>query len=72
MRINYILRSYRFDEDLIKKLNLLDKYSIVESRFVRQAINEKLQRDLPKLKIKQRVNSLKYVILSEYEYLVLL
>ena len=51
MRINYILRSYRFDEDLIKKLNLLDKYSIVESRFVRQAINEKLQRDLPKLKI---------------------
>jgi len=51
MRINYILRSYRFDKDLIEMLSQLDKYNIVESRFVRQAIAEKLKRDLPKLKI---------------------
>ena len=51
MRINYILKSYRFDKTLVEKLNQLDKYRIVESRFVRQAIEEKLHRDLPKLKI---------------------
>lgn len=47
------LKSYRFSEDLVKQLSELEKYNIVESRFVRLAIEEKLKRDLPKLKIEK-------------------
>lgn len=36
----------RVSEDLEKKLSELKKYSIVESKFVRLAIEEKLQRDM--------------------------
>ena len=60
MRINYILRSYRFSDDLTKKLDKLKQYRIVESRFVRQAIEEKLQRDLPKLKIESETIKLPF------------
>ena len=58
MRINYILKSYRFSEYLTEKLSNLKKYNIVESKFIRQAIEEKLQRDLPKIKTKHK--SFKY------------
>ena len=47
------IRRYRFDDDMIKKLDKLKEYSFVESRFVRLAVEEKLQRDLPKLKIEK-------------------
>lgn len=40
----------RVSLDLNKKLSKLKEYSIVESKFIRLAIEEKLQRDLPKLK----------------------
>lgn len=53
MRKHAKLKSYRFSTELVEKLELLDKYNIIESKFVRLAIEEKLQRDLPKLKIKQ-------------------
>ena len=50
MRTHTKLKSYRFSESLTKQLSELQKYSIVESKFVRLAIEEKLKRDLPKLK----------------------
>jgi len=40
----------RISVDLNKKLLKLKEYSIIESKFIRLAIEEKLQRDLPKLK----------------------
>jgi hypothetical protein len=43
-------RRYNLSEELINKLDQLKQYNIVESRFVRIAIEEKLQRDIPKLK----------------------
>jgi len=49
------LRSYKFSESMDKQLLELKKYSIVESKFVRIAIAEKLAKDLPKLKIKQEI-----------------
>lgn len=45
-------RRYRFTNSEFQKLELLKKYSIVESKFVRLAIQEKFERDFPKLKIK--------------------
>lgn len=53
MRINYKLRCYRFSDELTEKLDQLKKYRIIESKFIRQAIEEKLERDLPKLKVKK-------------------
>jgi len=47
------LRSYKFTEDMNKQLLKLKEYSIIESKFVRLAIQEKLDRDLPKLKIEK-------------------
>jgi hypothetical protein len=56
MKILYKSRRYRFGEETYKKLERLKEYSIIESHFVRKAIEEKLDRDLPKLKIeKERV-----------------
>ena len=46
-------RRYRMPVELFNKLDKLKEYSIVESRFVRQAIEEKLQRDLIKLKLEK-------------------
>lgn len=60
MRINYILRTYRFSNELIEKLDQLRKYRIVESRFVRQAIEEKLQRDLPLIREKHHQTKLPF------------
>jgi hypothetical protein len=51
MRKHCKLKTYRFSNELVEKLDQLQKYSIVESKFVRLAIEEKLLRDLPKLKI---------------------
>jgi hypothetical protein len=45
------IRRYRFSDNEVLLLASLKKYSIIESNFVRQAIAEKLQRDLPALKI---------------------
>lgn len=53
MRTHTKLKTYRFSESLVNKLSELEKYSIVESKFVRLAIEEKLKRDLPKLKEKK-------------------
>lgn len=47
------LRSYKFTEEMNNQLLELKKYHVIESKFVRQAIEEKLKRDLPKLKIKE-------------------
>lgn len=47
------LKTYRFSSNLVEQLKQLNQFNIVESKFVRLAIEEKLQRDLPKLKIKQ-------------------
>lgn len=56
MRTHTKLKTYRFTEDMVKQLEKLDEFNIVESKFVRLAIEEKLKRDLPKLKIdKERV-----------------
>lgn len=46
MRKAYKLKSYRFRDNLISQLDELKKYSIVESKFVKLAIEEKLQRDM--------------------------
>lgn len=46
-------RRYNLSEDLVFKLDKLKDYSIVESKFVRLAIEEKLTRDLPKIKIEK-------------------
>ncbi len=40
-------------EEMVETLQKLKEYNIVESKFVRLAIEEKLQRDLPTLKIKK-------------------
>jgi hypothetical protein len=62
MRKHYKLKTYRFNNDLIEKLKLLRKYSIVESKFVRLAIDEKLSRDLPiLLKEEQKRKSKEYL-----------
>ena len=53
MRKHTKLKSYRFTESMVNQLDELQKYSIVESKFVRLAIEEKLKRDLPKLKEKK-------------------
>lgn len=47
-------RSYRFSLDLVKKLDKLKEFNVVESRFVRTAIEEKLKRDLPNLKLPKK------------------
>lgn len=39
--------------ELNEKLNKLKDFSIVKSRFVRDAIEEKFERDFPKLKAKK-------------------
>jgi hypothetical protein len=44
-------RRYRLPETLVEKLQKLRQFNVIESKFVRAAIEEKLQRDLPKLKI---------------------
>jgi hypothetical protein len=46
MRTHSKLKTYRFSEKLINQLSELEKYSIVESKFVRLAIEEKLNRDM--------------------------
>jgi len=53
MKILTKTRRYRFSLELINKLDKLKEYNIVESRFVRIAVEEKLKRDLPKLKIEK-------------------
>ncbi len=53
MRTHAKLKTYRFSESLTNQLAELQKYSIVESKFVRMAIEEKLKRDLPKIKEKK-------------------
>lgn len=47
------IRRYRFDENTIKKLEQLKDFNIVESAFIRAAINEKIERDFKKLKQKK-------------------
>ena len=50
MNINKtILRTYRFSEFEVYKLDKLKQYGLKESNFIRKAIEEKLERDLPKL-----------------------
>jgi len=44
------IRRYRFNKFEIEKLELLKKYSINEAKFVRKAIDEKMERDFPKVK----------------------
>ena len=46
------IRRYRFDINTVDKLLQLKKYRIKESDFIRQAISEKLSRDLPAIKEK--------------------
>lgn len=38
---------------LVEKLQKLRQFNVIESKFVRIAIEEKLKRDLPQLKIKE-------------------
>lgn len=45
--------SYRISIDLANKLDKLKDYNYVESKFVRAAIEEKLQREVPNLKIQK-------------------
>lgn len=44
-------RRYRLPEELVNKLQKLREFKVVESKFVRSAIEEKLKRDLPNLKL---------------------
>jgi len=53
MRKHTKLKSYRFTHEMVKLLEKLEQFNIIESKFVRMAIQEKLDRDLPKLKIKK-------------------
>ena len=53
MRTHTKLKSYRFTPEMVELLEKLDEFNIVESKFVRLAIQEKLERDLPKLKIEK-------------------
>lgn len=46
--------------ELRLKLKLLKKYSIKRSDFVRKAIEEKLERDLPLLKLEKEKNILPF------------
>lgn len=41
---------FNLSAELNEKLNKLKDFNIVKSRFVRNAIEEKFERDLPKLK----------------------
>lgn len=41
------IQRFRFSENTVQKLDLLHKYGINKSKFVRQAIDEKLNRELP-------------------------
>lgn len=43
------IQRFRFDVVLIKQLNGLHKFGIKKSKFVRDAIKEKIERDYPKL-----------------------
>lgn len=52
IKLSYI-RRYRFDENTIKKLEQLKEIGVVESRFIRAAISEKIERDFKKLKEKK-------------------
>lgn len=49
-----LTETYRVNlpSELLQKVRLLKQYKIVPAKFIRQAIEEKLNRDLPKLKIK--------------------
>jgi hypothetical protein len=47
-------RRYRLTEREFSRLELLKKYNIKESGFVRDAIAEKFERDLPKLVKEQK------------------
>ena len=47
------IRRYRLDDGMIKKLEQLKDFNIVESSFIRTAINEKIERDFKKLKEKK-------------------
>lgn len=44
-------RRYRLPEELVNKLQKLREFKVVESKFVRSAIEEKLKRDSPNLKL---------------------
>ena len=44
------IRRYRFDSDMVHKLDKLKSFGINESAFVRLAIDEKLTKELPKIK----------------------
>jgi predicted DNA-binding protein len=41
------IQRFRFSENTVQKLDLLHKFGINKSRFVRQAVEEKLNRELP-------------------------
>lgn len=43
------IQRFRFSDDTVKKLDLLSRYGLNKSKFVRDAINEKLARDLPNI-----------------------
>lgn len=43
------IQRFRFSESTLQKLDSLSKYGINKSKFVRQAIDEKLNRELPDL-----------------------
>lgn len=47
-------RRYRLPEELVNKLQKLREFKVVESKFVRAAIEEKLKRDLPNLKLPKK------------------
>lgn len=47
-------RRYRLTEYEFSRLELLKKYNVKESQFVRQAISEKFERDLPRLVSEQK------------------
>lgn len=49
------LKTYRFSDELVEKLEQLERFNIVESKFVRLAIEEKIQRDLPKIIKEQEI-----------------
>lgn len=40
-------------ETLVKKLQKLRQFNVIESKFVRAAIEEKLEKELPQIKIKE-------------------
>ena len=50
-KILSVSRRYRMPKSLVEKLIKLRQFNIIESKFVRAAIAEKLERDLPGIKL---------------------